>query len=130
MVKAQVINGEGELGQVECWNKRALYHVSPRERDPDYPPEPWSFIMSDWVGDENLSVAVVIQCRVQNCHSSEVEPKHLHGAGGCNLLLLTPSLGLGGMQFGKPHVRMDCTRGESSNPAPPQYPAGNPDATP
>lgn len=25
-------------------------------------------------------------------------------SGGCNLLLLTPSLGLGGMQFGKTHV--------------------------
>lgn len=83
MVKAQVINGEGELGQAECWNKRTLYHVSPRERDPDYPAEPWSFIMLGcWVGDENLSVAVVIQCRVQDCHSSEVKPKHLHGAGG------------------------------------------------
>lgn len=49
--------------------------------------------MSDWVGDGNLSVAVVIQCRVQSCHSSEVEPKHLRGAGGRNLLLLTPSFG-------------------------------------
>lgn len=79
------------LGQVGCWNRRALYHVSPRECDPDYPPPWWPFIMSDWVGDGNLSVAVVIQCRVLSLIGSRT--KTSSRSGGRNLLLLTPSFG-------------------------------------